>query len=368
MGSPLRVLHVVVNMNRGGAETLLMNLYRNINREKVQFDFLTCKEGVFDAEIEKLGGKIHRVPYISEVGHFGYIKVLNNFFTENNYYKIVHSHMDKMSGLVLREANHAGIPIRISHSHSTKSEGDFLARCYKWYVGNHINSNATNLIACSSEAAKWLFFRNSSKSIILKNGIEFNKFKFSQKKRIKARKKLNIDNDALVVGHVGRFSTPKNHKFLIEIFNEINKTHQNILLILVGHGPLLPEIKNKVLEYDLTDKVKFLGVRSDIDDLLNAFDLFMFPSLYEGLPVTVVEAQASGLPCFISDSISKEVDLGLNKVEFISLSNKSDWIEKVNKYNRNISREFSSNILNKVGYDIEQTTQQLQKFYSTVLR
>jgi glycosyltransferase involved in cell wall biosynthesis len=369
VGSPLRILHVVVNMNRGGAETLIMNLYRNIDRSKVQFDFLTCKEGVFDSEIIEMGGKVHKIPYISDVGHFNYLNELKKFFLSNNQYKIVHSHMDKISGLVLVTARKAGIPVRISHSHSTRSEGGFSVKCYKWYAGKFLLPNATDLLACSNKAAKWLF-RNSAKQVlILKNGIECERFRFSPNIRNKVREKLKITDDCLVIGHVGRFSHPKNHQFLIEIFNEVIKVRQDSKLILVGDGPLLSHVKNKVTEYNLTDKVEFLGVRGDVDQLLQAFDLFLFPSLYEGLPVTLIEAQGAGLPCLIADSITQEVDMGLNLVEFFPLSNKEVWIEKIKNIEEGkMQRNLSVSALSKKGYDIKGTSKQLVEFYNAVSR
>lgn len=355
-------------MNRGGAETLIMNLYRNMDREKVQFDFLTCKEGVFDSEIQEMGGKIYRIPYVSDVGHFKYVKELDRFFSKHNDYKIIHAHMDKMSGLVLRAAKKAGIPNRISHSHSTSSEGNVVAKCYKWYAGKHILINATNLLACSTKAAKWLFLGEYSRSKIIKNGIECGKFKYSEEVRNEVRDKLNFETDTLVLGHVGRFSTPKNHKLLIDIFREVIKTNPNTVLILVGTGPLLPDIKTKVREYKLTDKVKFLGVRGDVDKLLNGFDAFIFPSLYEGLPVTLIEAQVAGLPCFISDSITQEVDIGANLVEFIPLSNKNGWVERINNFKKDTPRIQLGKDLVKEGYDIKQTANILQDYYSAILR
>lgn len=367
MGSPLRILHVVVNMNHGGAETLIMNLYRSMDRTKVQFDFLTCKRGVFDTEIVELGGRVHRIPYITDVGHFKYIKELNKFFNQNKHYKIVHSHMDKMSGFVLREAKKAGIPIRISHSHSTNSEGKLPAIFYKWYAGKQIFSNATNLLACSNEAAKWLFLSKSKQVQVLKNGIDGEKFKYSLKVRNKVRASLNIKNDTFVIGHVGRFSTPKNHLYLIDIFKEMINIRPNSLLILVGDGPLFSEIKKKVIEYNLTEKVNFLGVRNDVNQLLQAFDLFVFPSLYEGLPVSLIEAQASSLPCVISDTISSEVDLGLNLVEYISLTDKKKWIEKI-LYKKPETRNDTIQALFEYGYDIKQSSKQLEDFYCVVSR
>jgi glycosyltransferase involved in cell wall biosynthesis len=369
VGNPLRILHVVVNMNRGGAETLLMNIYRNIDRSKIQFDFLTCREGIFDQEIIQMGGTVHRIPYVSDIGHFQYIKQLEKFFSNHLEYKIVHSHMDKMSGLVLRAAKKAGIIHRIAHSHSTSSEGGLITKCYKWYAGRNISPNATKLLACSKQAARWLFSKESENSLILKNGIESDRFKYSLKKRVQIREELEINDESFIIGHVGRFSTPKNHIFLIEIFREVIKVRSNSRLILVGEGPLLPEIKNKVSEYHLEDNVKFLGSRSDVDQLLQAFDLFLFPSFYEGLPVTLIEAQGAGLTCLISDSITKEVDLGLDLIEYYPLSDRKVWIERIKTIG--VSKEqrtLSNHVLSRKGYDIKDTTKQLQNFYIGVSR
>ncbi|MEH7096688.1 glycosyltransferase family 1 protein [Neobacillus vireti] len=369
MGNPLRILHVVVNMNRGGAETLIMNLYRNIDRNKIQFDFLTCKEGVFDGEIKEMGGKIHRIPYITDVGHFKYIQELNKFFEKNKHYKIVHSHMDKMSGLVLRSANRAGIPIRISHSHNTSSEGGVAAKFYKWYIGKYIIANATNFLSCSNKAAEWLFKRKSNLSETLKNGIEFEKFTFSEEARESIRKELNIENK-FVIGHVGRFNRQKNHIFLMKILNEINNLNNECILILVGDGPLRAEVEKQVNELKLAAKVMFLGERSDINHLLQGFDIFVFPSLHEGLPVSLIEAQAAGLPCFISDVISDEVDLGANLIRFESLeTGPGSWAQKLLTFSKIAIRnnDVATFIKNK-GYDIRKTALWLEEFYTGIQR
>ncbi|HHK5535702.1 glycosyl transferase family 1 [Bacillus cereus] len=369
MGTPLRVLHVVVNMNRGGAETLIMNLYRNIDRSKVQFDFLTCKEGVFDDEVVKLGGKVHRIPYVTDVGHRGYIKALNTFFSSHPQYKIVHSHMDKMSGLVLRSAKKAGIPVRISHSHSTSSEGGTIAKIYKWYAGAFIVPCATHFLACSITAAKWLFADRVSTTEILKNGIECDKFAFSSEIREQVRKELKLHEDAFVIGHVGRFAYPKNHTFLIDIFAQLIESRPKSILLLVGDGPLRVEMEKKVEKLNLTDRVKFLGIRSDINCLLQAFDTFIFPSIYEGLPVTLIEAQGAGLPCIISDTITQDVDLGLNLVEQCSLLEVREWTGKLQSIaDRKISRSIAQFALAEKGYDIKNITGFTQKFYVAVSR
>jgi glycosyltransferase involved in cell wall biosynthesis len=367
VGSPLRVLHVVVNMNRGGAETLLMNLYRNIDRSKIQFDFLTCKEGVFDEEIMQLGGRVYRIPYITDVGHFKYRKNLEEFFNCHYEYKIVHSHLDKMSGLVLQAAKKRRVPVRISHSHNTSSEGSMAAKLYKWYIGQLINQNATNYYACSQVAGEWLFKERAASASILKNGIDLDLFKYSPKTRREIREELHLSESNIVLGHVGRFAHQKNHEFLIDVFAEFCKCDNDSILLLVGDGPLRKEVEKKVFDLKINNKVKFLGVRSDIPQILQALDLFIFPSLHEGLPVSLVEAQGAGLPCFISDQISTEVDMGMGLVEFLPLDNKNLWIEIIKKkLSITDSRELNLEPLKQRGYNIKDTASQLEKFYLSV--
>lgn len=366
MGSPVRILHVVVNMNRGGAETFIMNLYRNIDRTKVQFDFLTCKEGVFDDEIRKMGGILHRIPYVSDVGHFKYIQELDQFFVKHPY-QIVHSHMDKMSGLVLRAAKRAGVPIRISHSHNTKSEGGLAVRMYKWYSGKLISSNATELFACSDFAAEWLFQRSARGTKIVKNGIEVERFTFSNIIRNDVRKELNIKKDTFVLGHVGRFSPQKNHLFLIDLFEKFHRQYSNSLLLLTGDGPLRNEIENKIRERNLVDKVRLIGIRNDVERILHGLDVFVFPSLHEGLPVSLIEAQGAGLPCLISETISQEVELGSNLIHFLPLNNKTLWQRKLGELAENPTpREAQSDTFTKKGYDIKVSANDLEKFYLKV--
>lgn len=369
MAIPLRVLHVVVNMNRGGAETLLMNLYRNIDRSKVQFDFLTCKEGVFDEEIRELGGKIHRIFYITDIGHFGYIKDLNKFFSSNNNYKIVHAHMDKMSGLVLRAAKHNNIPVRIAHSHNTCSEGSLPAKLYKWYVGRNILPSTTHQFACSDAAIKWLFGELEENATILKNGIEPDQFKYSREIRKGVRDELELDEGQFVIGHVGRFNQQKNHSFLIELFAKLSVDLPEATLLLVGDGLLRPQIEKKIKELKIESKVKLLGVRSDINRLLQAFDTFVFPSLHEGLPVTLIEAQGAGVPCVISDVITEEVDIGLDLIRFLPLQDQSLWLHAIKRIaTDDLYRNIPNTFLSEKGYDIKNTAQRSQSFYLALLR
>ncbi|WLR49128.1 glycosyltransferase family 1 protein [Halobacillus litoralis] len=365
MGGPLRVLHVVVNMNRGGAETLIMNLYRNIDRSKVQFDFLTCKKGVFDKEIEEMGGKIHRIPYVTDVGHRKYIKSLQKFFQENQNYRIVHSHMDKMSGFVLRAAKHADIPVRIAHSHNTSSEGGAGAKLYKWYAGKQVSSAATEMYACSNSAAYWLFKKKAASAHILKNGIEQKKFSFTTSARVKVRSSLLIDKDTLLLGHVGRFSLQKNHMFLLEVFAEYRKRNPDSKLMLVGEGDLKEKITEKVKKLGIENDVLMLGVRSDINELLQAIDVFLFPSFHEGLPVTLIEAQGAGIPCLISDRISEEVDMGIDLIKQLPISpvSISRWLDEIDRTSNGQRKPIPSDPFNEKGYNINHTAANIEKEY-----
>lgn len=363
MHYPIRVLHVVVNMNRGGAETLIMNVYRNLDRSKVQFDFLVHKkEGAYEKEIMDLGGKIFRIPYITDVGHYGYARTLRCFFKEHPEYKIVHTHMDCMSGLVIQAANKTGVPVRISHSHATQNEGNIIARIYKKYIGMRIIPNATHLLACSDIAARWLFGKKSVNSLIIKNGVDLNKFSYNSETHKKKRIELLINDNTLVVGHVGRFCYPKNHMFLIDVFSQIKRKYPNSLLLLVGDGPLQSDIKKKVQQVGLENSVKFLGIRSDVEELMQAMDVLLFPSHHEGLPVTIIEAQACSLKCVVSDAVPKDADIGAKLINFINLKEDIDmWVDEVIKqYKR---RENIEVYLNNSGYNITHTSKKLQHLY-----
>lgn len=364
MGNRVRILHVVVNMNRGGAETLLMNLYRNIDRSKVQFDFLTCKHGDFDEEIIRLGGRVFRIPYVTEAGHLGFTRHVKNFLRSRPEYKIIHSHMDKMSGLVLRAAKKAHVPIRIAHSHNTESEGGMAAKLYKWYAGSKVKKAATHFYACSEKAATWLFGNEAKNIHILNNGIEIEQFKYSSLMRETVRKELGIAKDAPVIGHIGRFSTQKNHPYLLDVFAEILKKKPEAILVLVGDGSERGRIARKVAELKIEQSVKLLGVRKDIPQLLQAFDLFVFPSIHEGLPVTLIEAQGAGLPCMISDNITREVDMEMGLIHYVSLNYKQDWIDKaLSVLQLNPPREIKTQALKEKGYDIKKTAKQTQLSY-----
>lgn len=364
---PIRVLHVVGIMNRGGLETLIMNIYRNIDRNKVQFDFLVHKEekGVFEKEILELGGKIHRVPYVNKVGHFGYIRALKKFFHNHTEYKIVHSHMNAMSGFILKEAKKANIPIRISHSHTFNPKVSILKSIYTGYSKKFINDNATHKFACSRKAGKWLYGNNVD-TVVINNGIELDKFRYNEEDCKQKKRELSIDDSTIVIGHVGSFREAKNHDFLLDVFKYIEKRIDNVVLVLVGDGKLKKNIEQKAENLGIEHKIKFLGVRDDVHDILKIFDFMIFPSIYEGLGLSLIEAQASGVKCIISDVITKEVDMGLNLVDYINLSSPlSEWSKSIldnDKCKNRESNKIKDAILEK-GYDIKYTVKYLEKLY-----
>jgi len=359
---PIRILHVVVNMNRGGAETLIMNIYRQIDRSRVQFDFLTCQQGIFDAEIASMGAKIHRVPYVTEGGPVKYKKALEQFFRAHPEYAIVHSHMDKMSGFVLQAAKRCGVPLRIAHSHNTRSEGNVLSKSLKWFAGKMLLQTATHYFACSKEASKWLFKHQSKNVRLLKNGIDSQLFKPSMEYRAKIRSEWHIAEDSLVVGHIGRFYHQKNHRFLIDIFSEMIRIHPNSFLVLVGDGPLRKKMEDKANSKLLSNRVIFLGVKENVHEIMQAFDIMVFPSLHEGFPMTLIEAQSASVPCVISDRITNEIDMGAGLIRYESLKMPPlSWAIQALCFDQ--MKKGSAADIKKKGYDIEQTAKWMENFY-----
>ncbi len=365
ISEPIRVIQVFAQMNRGGAETTIMNLYRNIDRSKVQFDFIvhTDKKCAFDDEIRSLGGRIFNVPAYNGKNHFSYKKCWVNFFKEHSEIKIIHSHVRSTAAIYLSLGNKEG-KITIAHSHNTSS-GKGLTAVAKNILQYKIRYIADYKFACSKIAGEWLYGKNVYKKdnfYILNNSIETSIYIYDSKIRKKKREELKVEGKN-VIGHIGRFHKQKNHEFLIDIFKEIHELNDNALLILVGDGNLRASIEDKVIKLGLEDYVIFTGIRSDIPELLQVFDVFLFPSLYEGLPVTVIEAQAAGLKCFLSDTITNEV-VKTDLVEFISLKSSCKyWSNKVSKYLNGYERINTTNKIIEEGFDVRENANWLETFY-----
>lgn len=363
----VRILQVVNVMDRAGIETMLMNYYRYIDKNKVQFDFLTHRpiSGEYDEEINLLGGKIFRAPRLYPQNYINYFKYMKKFFEEHKEYCIIHSHIDAMSLFPLMAAKKAGIPIRISQSHSTAIPKDFKYPI-KVFCKRYLCKFANKYWACGKEAAKFLFGekRVSENSIIyVHNSIDTNKFSYNLQDRVKVRRALKINEDEFLVGHVGRFSDVKNHKFLINIFEELIKINTNSRLMLVGIGEKENYIRDLVESKGLSSKVMFMGSRSDISELLQAMDVFVLPSLYEGVPVAAIEAQAAGLVTIVSDTVTSEAGI-TDLYKQISLKKSAnEWAKYIlNEVNSYIRIDTSKNI-KKGCYDIKQEVRKLESLY-----
>ncbi|MCU9612330.1 glycosyltransferase family 1 protein [Caldibacillus lycopersici] len=358
---PIRVLQVVTLMDRGGLETMLMNYYRHIDRRKIQFDFLEHRSGKHDYtdEILSLGGNIYNVPPVSPFNFTDYYYRLRAFFKDHHEYHIVHSHLDALSTYPLRTAKQFGVPVRIAHSHNTNHEKN-MKYLIKRYSQLKLQYYTTHLFSCGVDAGKWLFKHNNFQ--ILNNAIDTKKFTYDAKVALQMKRKLGI-HGKFVIGHIGRFFKQKNHGFLLDIFNRLHKINSDCVLLLIGAGELMNDIRQKAKELGLSDAVLFLGVRKDIPELLQAMDIFVFPSLYEGLPVTLIEAQASGLPCIIADTITEEVKI-TEHVKYVSLFSSIDvWIEQILSYKNGYTRQNNFSTINKNGFDIQANAKWLENFY-----
>lgn len=356
----IRILQVVTHMERGGLESMLMNYYRYIDRKKVQFDFLVHRQerAAFDDEIESLGGKIYRLPRLVPWSK-NYLSALNCFFDEHPEYKVVHVHQDCLSSVILKVAARHNVPVRIAHSHNANQDRNLKYPIKLWYRRS-IPQYATNLFACGKDAGDWMF--SGAPYQIVNNAIDATAYTYDPEKRTELRQKLD-PRDELTIGHVGRFNPQKNHPFLLDIFASLLEKEPNAVLLLVGGGEDMPKMQAKAQALDIAKHVRFLGVRSDVADLMQAMDVFVFPSLYEGLPVTMVEAQSAGLPCLISDKIPPECIITKGLVDILPLSAGTEtWSEKLLE-KRDTPRTDCRAEIAAHGFDITAEAVKLQEFY-----
>lgn len=363
----IRVLQVIGGLNRGGAETMIINLYRAINHDEIQFDFVIhdITQDAYIKEIQALGGRIFVFPKFTGKNVIAYRRHWRKFLGQHPEYKILHSHIRSYAVVFLPIAKKMGLKT-IVHSHST-SNGNGIKSKIKAVLQKPLTKQADYLFACSEISGKWLFGEDGIKQdnyFMIKNAIDAERYRFNLEVREKVRKQLGISNQT-VYGHVGRLSEPKNHGFLLQVFQEIHHRNANTVLLIVGSGELESEINNTVKQYNLSDCVKLLGSRSDIPELMQAMDIFLFPSLWEGLPVTVVEAQAAGLPCLVSDAVTKEVFLS-DAVQYLPITEGINvWVEKALSI-RNRFVNATDEVIRK-GFDINSTARWLTDFYRGIL-
>lgn len=360
----IKVLFVGISSRLGGIETFIMNYYRNIDKEKIRIDFLAFeKEICFQDEIIKTGGKVFYTPPRRR-GLIHYIELVK-FFNKHKDYDIIHSNLSTCRCITtVIVAKVFGVKI-ISHSH-TEWKGKSKITLILHYLNRPIlNKISDYKFACSGVAGKWLFGKNA-KFTIIPNSINAFEFSYCEKTRNIKRKELKIE-EKLVIGHVGRFVYQKNHEFLLDIFKEINNIVEDSILVLVGDGELKVDIIKKIHRLDLEKSVVLLGLRSDVEELMQAFDLFVLPSNYEGFPMTLIEAQAAGLPCVISDNITSEIMI-TDLVEKASLDiDPKDWAEIIiGSYKNNIRRNTYDEICAS-GYDIKKSALELENIYRAIV-
>lgn len=367
MDNPIRVLHVIGVMNRGGAETMIMNLYRHIDRSKVQFDFVenSSEPAIFDEEIISLGGRIYRCPHYNGKNHFTYVKWWKEFFqAHSKEYPIVHGHLGSTAAIYLSIAKKYGA-YTIAHSHSAGT--DHSMKSYLYRIMSHNTRNVADyFFACSEAAGLDRFGRkviSDTHYAVLNNAIEVDRFSYDQDVRQSVRRELGYGPNQIVVGHIGRYTKEKNHAFVLKIFYELKKLNNDARLLMIGGGPLHTQITQASERMGIFSDTVFTGVRSDVDQLVQAMDIFVLPSLYEGLPVTMVEAQAAGLPCIISDKVPPECILTEGLVDVVPLSaGAEEWADAILK-KRNTPRTDRSAEIAAHGFDITTEAVKLQEFY-----
>ncbi|TXD56691.1 glycosyltransferase family 1 protein [Polaribacter sp. IC066] len=365
-----RILHITGSMNRAGAETMLMNLYRTIDRSKIQFDFVcfTAEKVDYEDEIYQLGGSIHRILVRNPIKRMFALKKLLKKHPE---YKSIHSHTLLSSGFNLWAAKLAHVKTRIAHAHSTNdiSNVSFVGKLYKYVSLKLIHKYATQRIACGKEAAVFLF-KKQDEVLFLPNSIDtysFAEMGETQKEYINTE--FNIDNKVLKIIQVGRLQPVKNHEFSITLANTLKEKGIPFKMFFVGQGELYKNIESQINEQDLMNDVLLLGLRTDISELMSGADLLLMPSLHEGFPVVLVESQAVGLPALIATTISPEVDLGVGLIEFEPLSSDTaTWVERLLrlKSKEKITKNERLEKIAEQGFDIQSSTILLTNLYNTM--
>lgn len=363
MTEPLRVLQIVPNMHAAGLETLIMNIYRNIDRDKLQFDFLVhYKERHFyDDEIEKLGGHIYRLSFREDGNILKYLKDLNVFFGKHKY-DIVHCHMASTAIFTLGFAKLYGVKYRILHSHNSNTDNTVKGR-FKNLLLKISKIFANRYFSCGVEAGKFLY--GNAKFEVIHNAIDIDTFSKAERKHDSV---LDTLQGKFVIGHVGRFTVQKNHDFLINVFYEYHLINANSILVLIGEGELENFIKEKVDRLGIKDSVIFYGTSNHMERIYKWFNVFVLPSIFEGLPVVGVESQAAGIPCLYSDKITKEVGF-TPLVSFLPIDKGSTvWVDELEKIrNSNYKSEDMTEYIRKAGYEIKTEALRIQKIYQSLL-
>jgi len=362
----IKIAHFVGSMNCGGTETMLINLFKNIDKNKFEFIFIenVAEECWYDNEIKKMGGRIIKIEPLKLKNIFKYIKKLKLLFKKEKI-DVVHSHVFLHSGLVMLAAKKANVKVRISHSHSAmrKKDNNLLK---KLLFRNLILNNSTNIVACSTEAGECLFGNKFTKiGKVIPNPIDFELIKnISQNEIKKLRKEYSKDSDEIIIGHVGRLVTIKNHDFLIELARRLSEKNFKFKMIFIGDGPEKESIKNKIKQKGLDEKIVLTGniENKEVYKFMKIFNMLLLPSHYEGLPVTLIEAQALNVYSIVSNNVSKESDLGMGLIKFVSIDNISNWEDEILNYKNDVIKINKTTAINK--YKREYIITEYEKIYT----
>lgn len=367
--NPIRVLHVINWFDQGGIENFLMNVYRNIDRNQVQFDFALTenKKGFFEEEIESLGGRYFYFDSNSK-SLLNYYRSLKRIIKDNGPYAAVHSHLYYFSGIFLLIARLCGIKVRIAHSHETEKgrKPTVIRKCYEHIMRFLIKKNATHWLSCSDTAGAYVFGKDVPYQVLY-NGIDLERFCYKEDSRKQIRMQLGIDND-FVVMNVGRFAPQKNHHFIVKVFKELLNEVTNSKLILIGTGSMRDEIESLLKDIGIINRVTILNNIQNTEDYYSAADAFILPSQYEGMGIVVVESQACGLYTLISDKVTREV--GVTDIsDFLSIEGKSSvkvWVNKLLEIKKmNIVRPKYNEEFKNTSFNIDVTVRELTDLYTT---
>lgn len=367
MDRQIKILVVLSGLSAGGAETMYMNLYRKLDKTKYKIDFLVfpSNNGFYADEVKRNGSKVLEMSSIKRSGISGFSKSIEKAIVENGPYDVIHSHIDYLSGIVMRVAKKCNVKIRLAHSHNTSSythRGSIPAPLM-WYVRKLITQNATKCLACSHQAANFMFGESKAKdAIVVNNAIDLKRFT-DVGQYDGTLNDLRNSNKKIIL-HIGRFVEQKNHEGLIRIFSEYIKKNSNTLLLLVGEGNLKEDIIKLVEDCGLQDNVQFLGARADIPELLSVADTFILPSNFEGLPVTLIEAQAMNVPCVVSENIKRDVDCGIDLISFIPLDDHNAWTDAIENAIGGRTRNNNYSIMTNKGYNIDNNVDIIEQLYS----
>lgn len=361
------ILFISNYLEKNGTEMFMMNVLRFINKLEFHIDFLIFSDKTTDysIEAEKLGAHVYRLPP-RKSSFCLYIKCLDSFFKINaRKYNVVHFCGGNLSTVApIYFAYRYRIPIRIVHSHSSKCDGlhNWLLHCINRF---YVKRFATCNIACSQYAARWFF--GKTPCLIIKNGINIASFRYNVQTRRQIRKECDIQDNMFVLGHVGRFVKVKNHAKILHVFKAYLAMNQNAKLCLVGDGELINDMKDLAVSLGIDNNVQFLGERNDVSDLMQMMDLFIMPSLFEGLPFVLVEAQTAGLPCLVSDNINKDIKI-TDLIHFKNINDKdSDWAKAIDNIRRSYIRTSTDQQVIDAGYSIVDSVKELEKVYSQKL-